>query len=513
MKLRRRWILLLTLSLLLSPGLFLCLEHFRGGWRLADTREALVAKGEKLTILGNVPPSGEGPNQFRNALWIINRLPHEATTEPTPPAMLSVLPGRAMVGSREPFWIGQDPKKHLLVTNTWEDFKSRVDPDHASWNQLAEVLRAPHLDSRLDYSQSFALRLPHLARVKQSAHRLQSKVLWELNAGRHSEALEATQASVRLDRLLESEPLLISHLVRAAIAALALPTTWECLQAEGWSDDPLRQLQEAWEEQPWLGGISEALRMERAMFLDLAAQAHTDPAMVQQAIGSYSDMGWMDQNSTAYLLINELPFGKGMTDALQAIPWRIWLFTWFDQDVAHYSEVLQAGIDASLEARENTSYLTMQQVLDQIESRRAHLGTYDRWRYQFSVQTLPSLLGRFPQRMFAAEARRQLAVTAIALHRYKLRHQTFPSRLADLTPDFLSSVPIDPMDGKPLRYRLNEDGSFLLYSVGENSLDDEGNAETNNPLRPTFSMGKDWVWPVAASRTEIDAYHERVREE
>jgi hypothetical protein len=43
-----------------------------------------------------------------------------------------------------------------------------------------------------------------------------------------------------------------------------------------------------------------------------------------------------------------------------------------------------------------------------------------------------------------------------------------------LAPQFLSTVPIDPMSAKHLRYRLNGDGSFTLYSVGEGGRDDRG---------------------------------------
>ena len=37
------------------------------------------------------------------------------------------------------------------------------------------------------------------------------------------------------------------------------------------------------------------------------------------------------------------------------------------------------------------------------------------------------------------------------------------------------------MDGQPLRYRRNADGTFLLYSIGENGKDDGGNPSGNGP--------------------------------
>jgi hypothetical protein len=45
--------------------------------------------------------------------------------------------------------------------------------------------------------------------------------------------------------------------------------------------------------------------------------------------------------------------------------------------------------------------------------------------------------------------------------------------LTALTPEFMAEVPLDEFDGKPLRYRREDEG-FILYSVGTNLVDDGG---------------------------------------
>jgi hypothetical protein len=97
----------------------------------------------------------------------------------------------------------------------------------------------------------------------------------------------------------------------------------------------------------------------------------------------------------------------------------------------------------------------------------------------------------------AAETQRAVVITAIALERYRLRHQTYPAQLAELTPAFLAAIPRDPMDGQPLRYRRTEDGRFLLYSVGENGVDEGGDATMRGAGRAWY-LGKDAVWPQPA---------------
>ncbi len=90
----------------------------------------------------------------------------------------------------------------------------------------------------------------------------------------------------------------------------------------------------------------------------------------------------------------------------------------------------------------------------------------------------------------------QMASAAIALKRYQLRHGRLPVTLASLVPEFLPAIPRDCMDGQPLRYRCNSDGSFTLYSVAEDAMDDGGNPSSADPARSGQAWtGRDWVWP------------------
>lgn len=92
-------------------------------------------------------------------------------------------------------------------------------------------------------------------------------------------------------------------------------------------------------------------------------------------------------------------------------------------------------------------------------------------------------------------------VLAVALKRYQLRQGRYPERLDQLVPDFLSTVPVDPMDGRRLRYRLNADGTFTLYSVGDNGTDDGGDPNLQaNERELSIWNGLDIVWPIPVER-------------
>src|SRR5205085_3558364 len=52
-----------------------------------------------------------------------------------------------------------------------------------------------------------------------------------------------------------------------------------------------------------------------------------------------------------------------------------------------------------------------------------------------------------------AEIHRRLLLCALSLERYHLKHGTIPPSLTALIPDFFAWEPLDPLDGKPIRYR------------------------------------------------------------
>jgi hypothetical protein len=92
-----------------------------------------------------------------------------------------------------------------------------------------------------------------------------------------------------------------------------------------------------------------------------------------------------------------------------------------------------------------------------------------------------------------------MTLAAIALRRYQLRHGKLPTSLEELVPEFLPAVPYDYMSATPLRYRLKPDGSYVLYSVGEDGKDDGGDPTPTPGASPGLWGGRDVVWPSPAT--------------
>jgi hypothetical protein len=87
----------------------------------------------------------------------------------------------------------------------------------------------------------------------------------------------------------------------------------------------------------------------------------------------------------------------------------------------------------------------------------------------FLAAKMVSACERANKRVVACEAWLREGAVALALERYRLRHHELPERLEALVPDFLSAIPMDPVDGQPLKYARQSTESYRLWCVGESA--------------------------------------------
>jgi len=66
-----------------------------------------------------------------------------------------------------------------------------------------------------------------------------------------------------------------------------------------------------------------------------------------------------------------------------------------------------------------------------------------------------------------------LALAAVALEQFRAARSQYPTALSELSPAYLDTVPADPFDGQPLRYRKQGSG-YIPYSIGPDLKDDLG---------------------------------------
>jgi hypothetical protein len=498
----RRGKILLAVGVALVVAVLIPVIHH---YQLRFATEAYIAQlktqGEPMELAQVIPPPV--PPQHNVVPFITNalvRLKYESIAgRNTPPAMRGILPGRAMIGWQQPRIIGRQ------ATNTWEDLDRELTAAKDDLNSFQNLTNHPILDFNLDYEKGFDLRLPYLALLRRSAQWLSAAALYDLHEGDPKSACADVRVMLAIAKGDSDERVLISQYVRIAITAFGANDLWEILQDPNISDEDLAQLQQDWQSLDFTKSLEKALLFERVENLQECIQTRKSSEKFDKLWG-YSYASGTSTNQ-------DFPPTEQRSLYLRKYDELRWRWFWSYQDELYGMQSLQVVIEASRMAQTNKSFQAVQAFsaprlirLNEKHSVNSMNGLRDVFRGDPFFAALRKAMG--------IETTRNVVITAIALKRYELRYHRLPDTLVEMVPDFLKSVPTDFMDGQPLRYRRNPDGTFLLYSVGENGKDDGG-----NPALPKYvqssnyywqnSEALDWVWPQPATEAEIQTYYDR----
>jgi hypothetical protein len=491
----RRLKVLIALGIVLGVAIVVpVIRHYQLRFAVESYISELKAKGEPMelaqVIPPPVPPDQNGAPYITNALADLESDSIAVTN--TPPAMRMVAPGKAMVGWQQP-----DITDIQWATNTWEELGrelTRASNDLLSFRGLTNH---PVLDFGLDYQKGFDLLFPYLMPLKRSVQWLSAAVLYDLHQGDPKDASSDVRAMLAIVKGETNERILISQLVRIALASISANATWEILQDPKASDSDLAQLQQDWQSLEFVSPLEQTMLFERVERSHEFQQIRESSEKFNKLWGYfYGPNAILASDSERSLLLRKW----------DEIRWR-WF--WSYQDESYGLQELQVVIEAARMAETNRSFQSAELFVNtNLTQLNRNQGSVDGLRGIFSANASGAALRKAAR----IQTARNVVVIAIALKRYELKHQQLPNTLDELIPEFLKSVPTDYMDGQPLRYRRNGDGTFLLYSVGENGQDDGG-----NPAFPKYfqssnyywqdSEALDWVWPQPATKQEIQNYY------
>ena len=387
------------------------------------------------------------------------------------------------------------------VTNSWQDVETELSTNRIALADLRVVLQSRGFDNKLDYATGSEMLLPHLRPTRNLSRWYVASVQLSLRQGNNAEALMDMLASLRLTRVPENDRLVVCELTRIQIANQNAAVCWEALQSDNWTDGQLAEIQSGWLHTSFLTNMILALKMKRAIY-------RSDFKRFLNSAGSGSAVGALMFHVTP-------PWVEMMPDGIevaftQRIAPAFWRFAWLKQDEKNLLEAVEALIQTCQSAATNQSKLQVSPLLDQFSEK--YLPQECRSTI-FPVSEL-ILSGIFAPigAVFRAETQRSLVLCAIALKRHSLRHGKLPTTLDALVPEFLSSVPVDFMDGKPVKYRLGSDGSFTLYSIGEDGMDDGGDIfpVATYSWRDLWKR-RDYVWSAPATSAEIEVARKEKR--
>jgi hypothetical protein len=368
--------------------------------------------------------------------------------------------------------------------NPAEDVLKALELAGTDVDALHSVLRdRPECRFPLHYSErpSWGVLLPHLAKVRQLTTFLRLRSCARLSANDANGALRDIELAIRLTEGLRSEPFQISQWVREACIHSWLQPVWEGLSANRWTPDELARLDQLLATVDPQAGITHALLGA----FHLGDDSPMDSAARARILEFHSQRPWRDEvlasgaEARAEFFIQWAPQG------------------WFDQNRVHTTRRYWQMLSNHL-AWTGTPAVT--NWLDQPDSPPYTAGPYSFLDYEFNGRLS---IRRLVPGLIRCTARVHMARTAVALERHRLLRKTYPATLTELVPDFLPSVPVDPIDRAPLRYRrLPDGGGFDLYSIGLDGRDDEAQVIDNrSDLFDSQGNGTgDWVWPHSRTR-------------
>src|SRR5262249_34269854 len=268
-------------------------------------------------------------------------------------------------------------------------------------------------------------------------------------------------------------------------------------------------LQREWDNQNFSANMVRALRGEivfSCASFALMRKSNSETIGVLYGLEKFMppeelDRPWWERT------LRKLPAGERLADFLKdQVYCRIWRFAWLDQDERRYLQNARELVRVMEKATAERSFASVSPDIESLLVKEATKSFYNKLRYPEPSEV--AVLSGTIKRTMRAETERSLVVCAIALKRYFNQTRTFPPSLEALVPKFLSSVPADYMNGEPLRYHLEEQGSFVLYSVGENLKDDGGDASMLSHKTHFRNLWErtDVVWPRAALPEEVTVY-------
>jgi hypothetical protein len=381
--------------------------------------------------------------------WGLDQLEANQTPVPDPEnSALQVLAVRKLIPQQwgsDAFWQllqNLPPERQLndrqFTTLRTERAKAEKAAEEA--RKLADMPRGRyHIEWVPDFYEA---RLDHVQEARMVASLLQVDALVRAQEGDADGALRSTRAVLQTGRSIGDAPTNIPQLIRIAQRALAVDLLERVLAQGQPSSRALADLQHLLEDEERHPTLLIAARGERAgddRLMEYLQAGGLNRAEIQKQLDNVGTNGL----SLSERLPLYLPGGiKRQRAAL----------------LRHMNEVVEIAKLPSEQQQE----------------------AVDRWSE--AARSQPVLVKVFAPAMNKmvdacrrSSADLRAAIVLLAAERYRQERKQLPESLAALVQGgYLKSIPTDPYDGQPLRFRLLEDG-LVVYALGRDGQDNGGN--------------------------------------
>jgi hypothetical protein len=323
--------------------------------------------------------------------------------------------------------------------------------------------------------------IPAVSKCRDLAKALAARAMLRVEEGRHDDAWQDLLACHRLGRHVASGGSLFEALVGIAIDRVAATADLAYLERAQLTAQQVKDRLRDLKNLPPMPTLAKAVDCgERFMFLDVTLLLARDGQSALHGV---------------------LGLGAPLDKAIKAVEKRFWDNV--DWDVVlrngnrwygRAAAVLHLGDRGERERQLNLIEMELKKLAVRLGNReklaRDLLGAKKNARVQSQILQgiLKDLLiarltpnfSRVQHSRDSAEQAQTNLHLAFALVAYKREYGRYPMKLEALAPRYLPHIPQDLFSGKPLIYRPSAKG-YLLYSVGVNGEDEQGQSEEDDP--------------------------------
>ncbi len=328
-------------------------------------------------------------------------------------------------------------------TLTADDLKSPgiLDKNQRTLELLREASKKTQSRYPVDLKQGEQASMAHLSKLKDCALLLMMDAIRQTAAGHTGPATDDLVTCLALGRSLELEPTLIGQVTRFRVDQSAVTGLQEMLSLRPFTAADLKRQSSAFAEaeQGSAGTFARGLTGERAMVVSLFLEPAKYTAGAMEMAGKTMSESEVERYRAS---------AKGA------------------EDFGFCLEMMNSGI--ALAKRQAPDYLD-------------GLGEWKTRSLNAKAKGLAIALALLPSAAVALErdaanlSELRQCQAVLAIEQYRVAHNgALPPSLAALVPRFLSAVPVDPFDGKPIRYKKKAPKGYIVYSVGPDRQDDNG---------------------------------------
>lgn len=303
----------------------------------------------------------------------------------------------------------------------------------------------------------------NLSEIKRFAQLLTEEQLYLAQMQRPDEVFESLQTSLSLVQSLRKQPFLIDHLVAMALKALIASSLEDSLNLTAFTEAQLAELQQQFSQMYRDTMMHDAYVTERVCMIEY--QKLTSSQRAQYYANTPPSPG--------SVVSQQLYSASGLeqTDALRIL------------------DIHDAMLEATL-----LPYHEQKAAFENIE-RRMDMGLFGVFHLSLNMLAGHTRVHTLNLRVIGGI---MCAETALGVERYRLAHGALPESLEALVPAFIDTVPLDPGDGKPLRYVLREEGGYTIYSIGPDGVDHGGLdlQQMRDKGQKNPSENRDWPFTV-----------------